>query len=1126
MLHQYNGRMLRLGRRKVPRRLEVMLHVLNSPILHDSVFNRLNSPEGPTQGLPFLAVPLRLPRGGAAYNLVVAVLANDAYALRRYSGLKKNEHNWSTYLDNEAAYTYLWRLLSRQVKINRQQHPKNMDELSDQLLYCYRNDNNEILIFKYRLTMDRNMNGHFAGLISQWSLGRLPVHSGYMDLLNDDLSLVDRSRYPLEMFDNIGKISSFVSGEGDTDVSLLTDILDLPILKPSMSLEECLDNEAKEVAEITLRFAETLMARMLEKHDIPVYLALRHRKFIRRIHGVAGPLRIIRHAMNEQLGSMKTPPSTFEFEASQQHEEIEEILFESSVKFNPYWSMKNDTLYKSSDIVNFYDVKNIGLLFEPEAFVRRLINMRGEQINFLEIHDILHRLTTFETPVKRQLPFINERTCKVVTSTVDKVEEQYKSLPNVLRNKLVAKCRCLLVFLYLVGVVDRNGELDFPNGWPRNVTKSLMYITDGVASSCGLCNAILGLLSGIGYPPVVDNMYAWETRKTHAESAIYQLLVTSKWSKHTKNTEYFDKTLLSYISGHYKDDDISRLAVGYYIYSGIGNPSRLLDDVNVRSGVERYPKSVGSNCIEALPFVIDAAKAAMHSRTQPNLDEAHAEYRSRSYSEFVKNLANMGDTDALRVMGDFHYAGHEGGNIRVDVPRAMEYWTMAAQQGDPASSLTIANHLIHMMNREEEPDWMESSSHDIAEDISVTAEALHLEGFDRPSMEAAAESYLRIAANSNNHVAASTARFLMSRHGIGASRDPVEAARHLKEGADRGDATSQMLMGHAYAGLLKDVTPPDGKNVFMALEYYRSASKSGNIVATFNTAVLTLHGYDLKYNSSLERCKASFGLFQSVGRHALMPEVVTVLSKRAAIRGDHLGHILMNLFLSEMGDAEAHIRAAKHFKTSNSLCYVRGSKPPESSDSDTPTRGMGIFTPFQQQDQASGPSPCHLFYARRSGYEANGGSPLIFAEALLEEKPQESVEWVVEAKVKNEPKANYLYATMLEGGVGMSQDCQASYNYYSSMTESKDFTTKMIGFLCINRGRVSHLLSCWPSAYEWFVNNFYDYQLVSHLLAPGYKPCRYDMPTIRILHLTEDRLITAVFVLVLIFITIVYLRMN
>ncbi|GBE60691.1 hypothetical protein, conserved [Babesia ovata] len=1194
MVEQGNGRLLRWGTVMVPRRLEIMLHLLNSPVLHDSTLNTTDIPQGTMNHFQLLSTPLRVPAGGTAHVLAVALLRNDRAKLKQYEGFKRDTDSWPTYLDNEAAYTYLWRVLSQQFKVYRQPLPQHGAQLRNQLIYCYRNYDNEILIFKYHVALDISKHNKFTKLISHWSVDKMPVNQDYAFMLDGLLAKADRSYYPEEMFDNIGHFSDFVNSFGKTDEKLLKMIMRRPLLKPRMTLDECLDAEAEHIAKITIRLAHVLMGRMLVKHGIPAFRAMRSRRNLWRVHGVVGTLKRIRTAVNEHLLSIPSDDGAQSLPLPNERDEIEEILFESSKAFRPYWTMKNDTLYNTaSDTLNSDANKPAGLLFDPNLFLQRLLNIKAEKIDFQEAHDILHRLTVPSTPTRAQALFKTHDTCRIVDNMLDKVAEQYESLPAPVRGKLVAKCRCLLAFLYMFGVVAPNGRLELPGGWPRDIVRSLAYITDGIGSSCGMCNSILGFLSGIGYPPVADNMYAWETRKTHLHSTVYQMLVTSGRTIRKRHTEYYDKTLLSYLSGHYKEDDASSLAVGYYLYSGIGAPSRMLDDIHVRSGVERSPKSVGSKCIEALPYVLDAAKSAMRTRVYSNNDEGSEEYRSRRYVEFVRKLAMMGDVDGLRVMGDFHFTGHEAGNIRVDVPMALQYWARAAHSGDVMSALTMANHLINLLGYEGNGGNSTQPGERNSDDVIISAQQLQLDGTSREDIERAAERYLRIVSESNNQLAASTARFYAARYGIGQQRDPIVAARNLQEAADRGDTNSQVLMGHAYAGMLNDITPADGKNVFMALEYYRRAAKSGNVVAAFNTAVLTLHGYDLKYTSSVDRCKASFTFFQQVGRQSLFPAVVRALSVRAARHGDELGHALLSMFLSEMGDPKAHIEAANHFKNNHKLCYVGGEvtlvktpgpgriastavspsppttgvskvsvtsdadklkeqlktddgatknvgtapyadssksampgKPAKNALAELPRRSVGIFTPYVQDDQHSGTSECHIFYARRSGHETMGGSPLLLAEALMERYPEESAEWVLEAKIRNEPKAAYLYATMLEAGTGVAQDCPASYGYYSSMTESREHTNKMLGFLCIQRARIAHLLHGWRYPYGWFVSSFYDAAVVPHLLAKDYKPCHFALPIIKPLETFSDKFITVTFAIAVALSSLVYIKLR
>ncbi|GFE54872.1 Sel1 repeat-containing protein [Babesia ovis] len=1145
MVEQDNGRLLRWGNSIVPRELEVMLHILNSPVLHDSLYNHMNIPRGILPHFQILGLPLQLPVGGTAHTLAIAMLRNDVSVLQQYTSFKPDKTNWPTYLDNEAAYTYLWRILSHQVRVRRNQAGEDPRDIRRFMNYLYRNEKNELLLFKFRVNLDREKHYKFLALISQWSVQRLPVHGRYLTILDRQLANIDRSNYAEELFDNIGHFSKYVNGHDSSRAPSVEDILALPLLKTGLTKDKSIDVESKQIAKVTLKLVYHLMAQMLEKHAIPAFVSLKSRKRALRVYGVSEVLKYVRINMNlYRISASKTV--TFELDPSlDERVEIEEILFEASKNYQPYWSMKNDTLYnKSPDIKQPDAADRLNLLFHPERFLLRLLNIRTENINFQVIHDLLHRIIAPATPVRKHILFRPVDTCRVVHNLVDKVEEQYISLSPFVRERIVAKCRCLLAFLYLFGIPDRLGRLEMPGGWPRNIGSSLNYITEGIGASCGLCNAVLGFLSAIGYPPVMNNMYAWEGRRTNGEAAVYQMLVASNVPVHQKHTEYFDKTLLSYLSGHYKYDDASSLAVGYYLYSGIANPSRLLDDAKINSGIERSPNAIGSKCIDALPFVIEAAKSAMRTKTNISHEDGTEEFRSRRYAEFVKKLARMGDLDGLRVMGDFHFMGHEAGNIPVDVPRALEYWSMAAQNGDVTSALTMANHLIHVLNEENELESDIASNNIDSNDAGISEEQLQMNHTEREHLERATERYLRMAAHSNNIVAAATARFYMYRYGIGSEKDPVAAARNLQVSADRGDVTSQILMGHAYAGMLNDVTPPDGKNIFMALDYYRRAAKSGNIVATFNTAVLTLHGYDLKYNSSVERCKASFTLFHKVGRHSVFPSVVRILSTRAKRLGDGLGYTMLNMFLSEMGDPVAHIAAAKHFKFSNKLCYVDNVPLSEeehqnifsirkafgmpSGDHDTNGPSIGesssdsVKLDNRQKDgedvnpankeiaglnktdggilhavndiDAVTSSSCHLMYARRSANEANGGSPLLLAEALLERNPRESAEWMLEAKMRNESKATYLYAMMLEAGLGVSQDCAASYDYYRSMLDSKDTISRLLGFLCIQRARLLHVLHRWADVYSWFVLNFYDTPVVAQLLHKEYEPCKFAAP--------------------------------
>ncbi|BAM40263.1 uncharacterized protein TOT_020000523 [Theileria orientalis strain Shintoku] len=1129
-----------------------------------------------------------------------------------------------------------------------------------------------------------------------------------------------------------------------------------------LTWEEAMTMESQRAAEVLIKILYKTTRNMMKSHNIDVDLIQKERVLLYKTTFYSYWTKKLRNLINSRRLLENR------FDDVSLDEEAEEILFESGSRYKVYWNLKNDSLYNRKTVSD-KSAQDIDqslldlLLFEPSKFYNKLINISGDAINFQQVYQILLALTqdtTQYTPkslfsatersafqgegIKNRMIVNAKSTTKSrnVTGTLNKVLEQYSSLPSNVNNILRGRAKCLMAFLYLFGVTDSKGTVGFPNGWPRDIKRSISLLIAGISSPCGLCNTLVGFLASIGFPPVSNNIYAWENRKSDDETTVYQLIsgnlyssflkknadagdekkggrvkekasikMDSKKNKPEKKNKKdksdkidspliesggvvdrsgYDLPLLCYLSGSYKNDELSSLAYSYYIHSGIGNSSRTCQN-SAQSSINRSPKNVGMMCLDAIPYVIESAKSSMKNK-HDQVHEASEEYKSKRYAEFIKKLSHMGDSDGLRMMGDFYYTGHEEGGIRRNYQQAINFWSRAAESGDAPSALAIAHH--HLSN--------------ISTDDS-----------GHSAMQA--ERYLRMVLNSSspNSSSFSTANFYLYRHGLGQPRDPALAARYLRESADRGDVNSMVLMGHAYAGILTDVTPPEGRNIFMSFYYYRRAAQSGNIVGLFNSAVFTLHGYDLEYTNALDRCNEAYKLFSRVARMGTMATVLRVLAKRAKRNNDKIGHVLMNMMLSELGDSNAHRELTKHFKTNSVFCYTQNLDPditspstlyssknmsnasnpitfkkfqafqnlqksvplesietlaeptphnstmgnmganttltgnvtnmstvtyPDRNEVTRMSREIRMLNMVRVTEQPDDPEPdlgntsmwtrdesqnvsifdsllkstssfkdaedgesenggsaerdardasvlsksdreaaatvdstkraggadtqrraapdantrtqhtdkshshtdathttdagaprrpsssegsCYYYYSRRGAYSPQNSTPLLLAEALLSGRPwlpSEALFWAKRSKESESLKGSYMYATMLEAGIGAPKNCQMAFGIFKNFMSSKSRGERILGLACILRNRIISRLRYPAFLRSFLVRLMYDSYAHSALVSRGYTPCNFEFLELDSLPPVGLHILSVLYLVMVAFALIVYVK--
>lgn len=150
--------------------------------------------------------------------------------------------------------------------------------------------------------------------------------------------------------------------------------------------------------------------------------------------------------------------------------------------------------------------------------------------------------------------------------------------------------------------------------------------------------------------------------------------------------------------------------------------------------------------------------------------------------------------------------------------------------------------------------------------------------------------------------------------GLGREKDPGLAGIFLQEAADLGEPNAAVLFAeaHGYEGAQPDVEPLGGRNLTVALEYYRRAATLGQSTCRYNVGVLLLRlvGGDLE-KLPLSTCWEARAEFVEVATD-LDPtfRLLFALALRAWELGDSVAALGLFMLLSEAGGAKAHRNAA------------------------------------------------------------------------------------------------------------------------------------------------------------------------------------------------------------------------
>ncbi|KAH8739045.1 hypothetical protein FG386_003678 [Cryptosporidium ryanae] len=512
--------------------------------------------------------------------------------------------------------------------------------------------------------------------------------------------------------------------------------------------------------------------------------------------------------------------------------------------------------------------------------------------------------------------------------------EIHKNLTNIIDNSSsqtnIGDSYGVLTYLWFYGIPDRDGKLEFPYGWPRNIDISIRYAIKGATKyRCGFCYTMIGMLFAWGYPPLVNNTHGWlgvdgiesniDDINTSFKNIYFLYQSSYKYGNYMNNDVInfpkersgFDLVAMNYALASKNKDLFGQLANSYYLRYGLSDLSYIYNDIEKSSSfsLHRNPynltsqvgtPSSSSRCIMALEPLIYVASKTLNDNNDLFLPEIRTllrenkpkEHETKHYAEWVRSLAADRDTDGLTSLGELYYYGHEAGGIARDVNRAAQLWEESARRGDPQGALARA--------------------------------FLNLDG--TMGTESDSAPYLRQVSRYGEPAASALANYYIYKLGLDVKKNSTIAGEYLKLAADLGDGNAQLILAHAYAGGKMGVVPPGGQNETLALKYYKLSAEGGRTVAYFNSAVLTLKGSDKKYKTEESRCIASVDYLTYVVKKNNHVKLLGLLSRKSYDNGDIVGSLLREMTLSEIGILESHINARDLWKERSVSLFTDGFK--------------------------------------------------------------------------------------------------------------------------------------------------------------------------------------------------------
>ena len=456
-----------------------------------------------------------------------------------------------------------------------------------------------------------------------------------------------------------------------------------------------------------------------------------------------------------------------------------------------------------------------------------------------------------------------------------------------------------LALLYLLGVPDGRGRLEFPHGFPRNLTRALEHLSLGLEAprerADGWSYTVLGLLLSLGVEPAgkvpLELGSGPTVRAGGAAGDVWQAPLDAAGAAYWEAAE--------------RQEPLGGIAFASLVRRGLTEVP--LDwDSHRRPVLTRVPELLlpdlpagqlaPDRACRALGTLVNPASRASHNE-QPLLDRAALTWKAwrhrqrkppedeewtqtKEYVDAIRHAADVvQEPRSMREMGAVHFTGHTEAKVSQSTESAEKYWHQAAKEGDFWSAWYAA--LSHVNERRFEE----------------------------------AAPYLDIVGNASAGAFTYMAIHFKHRLGIGVEPNPQHAGLFLRAAADLGNSNAQLILAHSYMGYshgnMEGVEPPGGPDKRLALAYYKAAAANGRLVPKLNAALLTAQGADPEVTSKDEQCVAAYrGLSEVV--HAAHPaaHLLFAHARRAYDLGDAAGARLRFSLLSDAGFLHAHLNAA------------------------------------------------------------------------------------------------------------------------------------------------------------------------------------------------------------------------
>ena len=233
--------------------------------------------------------------------------------------------------------------------------------------------------------------------------------------------------------------------------------------------------------------------------------------------------------------------------------------------------------------------------------------------------------------------------------------------------------------------------------------------------------------------------------------------------------------------------------------------------------------------------------------TSPEPDLAYGAYQRGLYmTAFLEATArlrrNPDDAAAMTLLGELH---NQGLGVRQDLPKAVEWYRLAARQGDARALAILGQMALEGRGMDKNPGqaraWLEEAAAKAEPNASYNLALLLLSTGSSEDLLRAVP-LLRRAAESEIPEA-QHALGVLYLHGRGLTRDPGEAARWFRKAAQNGGTSG--LIEYAILLFNGEGVPADEA---LAARLFRRAAGRGNAIAQNRLARLYVAGRGVPQN--------------------------------------------------------------------------------------------------------------------------------------------------------------------------------------------------------------------------------------------------------------------------------------